>query len=257
MFERTKYFIIDMDGTLYLGDTLIPGADECLRRIEESGRDYYFFSNNSSNSIDICCARLANVGVPVPREKVMLSSYVAALTVKRDYPGKRVYLLGNSNLYDVFREMDVPLTQEDADIVMLGFDKDLTYERIRKACRMIANGAVFMATHPDVNCPTPDGYIPDTGAMIEMFAASTGKYPQVLGKPMKATVDYLTQTLSCSRDELAFVGDRLETDIRVGTDHGVPAVLVLTGVTDEEAVRQSSIRPDLILPSLRDLADYL
>ena len=168
-----------------------------------------------------------------------------------------MYLLGNSNLYDVFREMDVPLTQEDADIVMLGFDKDLTYERIRKACRMIANGAVFMATHPDVNCPTPDGYIPDTGAMIEMFAASTGKYPQVLGKPMKATVDYLTQTLSCSRDELAFVGDRLETDIRVGTDHGVPAVLVLTGVTDEEAVRQSSIRPDLILPSLRDLADYL
>ena len=257
MFERTKYFIIDMDGTLYLGDTLIPGADECLRRIEESGRDYYFFSNNSSNSIDICCARLANVGVPVPREKVMLSSYVAALTVKRDYPGKRVYLLGNGNLYDVFREMDVPLAQEDADIVMLGFDKDLTYERIRKACRMIANGAVFMATHPDVNCPTPDGYIPDTGAMIEMFAASTGKYPQVLGKPMKATVDYLTQTLSCSRDELAFVGDRLETDIRVGTDHGVPAVLVLTGVTDEEAVRQSSIRPDLILPSLRDLADYL
>ena len=257
MFERTKNFIIDMDGTLYLGDSLIPGADDCLRRIEESGRNYYFFSNNSSNSIDICCARLAKIGFAVPREKVMLSSYVAALTVRRDYPGKSVYLLGNRNLYDVFREMDVPLAQENADIVMLGFDTDLTYERIRKACRMIADGAVYMATHPDVNCPTPDGYIPDTGSMIEMFAASTGRYPQVLGKPMQATVDYLTETLSCSREELAFVGDRLETDIRVGVDHGVPSVLVLSGVTDEKLARESSIRPDLILPSLRELAAYL
>ena len=257
MFERTKYFIIDMDGTFYLSDGLIDGADDCVRRIVESGRDYYFFSNNSSHSIETCRARLAKIGFPVPREKVMLSSYVAALTVKRDYPGKSVYLLGNQNLYGVFREMDVPLAQEDADIVMLGFDTDLTYERIRKACRMIANGAVYMATHPDVNCPTADGFIPDTGSMIEMFATSTGRYPQVLGKPMTPTVDYLTETLSCSREELAFVGDRLETDIRIGTDHGIPSVLVLSGVTDEETARKSAIRPDLILPSLRELAAFL
>lgn len=257
MFERTKYFIIDMDGTFYLGDTLIPGADDCLRRIVESGRDYFFFSNNSSNSIETCRARLAKIGFPVPRDKVMLSSYVAAQTVNRDYPGKTVYLLGNRNLFDVFREKLVPLTQDDADIVMLGFDTDLTYERIRKACRMIADGAVYMATHPDVNCPTADGYIPDTGSMIEMIAASTGRYPIVLGKPMTPTVDYLTETLSCSREELAFVGDRLETDIRVGTDHGVPSVLVLSGVTDEQTARESSIRPDLILPSLRELAAFL
>ena len=188
----------------------------------------------------------------------MLSSYVAAQTVKRDYPGKRVYLLGNRNLYDVFREMNVPLTQEDdADIVMLGFDTDLTYERIRKACRMLVGGAVYMATHPDVNCPTPDGFVPDTGSMIEMFAASTGRYPAVLGKPMTPTVDYLTETLRCTRDELAFVGDRMETDIRIGADHGIPTVLVLSGVTDEKTARESQIRPDLIVPSMRELANYL
>lgn len=257
MFERTKYFIIDMDGTFYLGDGLIDGADECARRIVESGRDYFFFSNNSSHSIETVRARLAKIGFPVPREKVMLSSYVAALTVKRDYPGKSVYLLGNENLYNVFRETDVPLAQDDADIVMLGFDTDLTYERIRKACRMIANGAVYMATHPDVNCPTPDGFVPDTGSMIEMFAASTGRRPKVLGKPMTPTVDYLTETLSCARDELAFVGDRLETDIRIGTDHRIPSVLVLSGVTDAKLAEESPIRADLILPSLRELAAYL
>lgn len=257
MFEKTKYFIIDMDGTFYLGDSLIPGADDCVRRIVESGRDYFFFSNNSSHSIETVRARLEKIGFPVPREKVMLSSYVAALTVKRDYPGKRVYLLGNRNLYDVFREMDVPLSQDDADIVMLGFDTDLTYARIRNAARLIANGAVYMATHPDMNCPTSDGFIPDTGSMIEMFAASTGRYPLVMGKPMTPTVDYLTDTLSCTRDELAFVGDRLETDVRIGTDHGVPSVLVLSGVTDEKMARESPIRPDLIVPSLREMADYL
>lgn len=257
MFERTKYFIVDMDGTFYLGDGLIPGADECMHRIVESGRDYYFFSNNSSHSIETVRARLEKIGFPVPREKVMLSSYVAALTVKRDYPGKSVYLLGNRNLYDVFREMEVPLAQDDADIVMLGFDTDLTYDRIRRACRMIANGAVYMATHPDVNCPTPDGFIPDTGSMIELFAASTGRYPQVLGKPMTPTVDYLTETLSCTRGELAFVGDRLETDVRVGTDHGIPSVLVLSGATDAKTAKESQIRADLVLPSLRELVSYL
>ena len=232
-----------------VGQQHILGRNGLLRRIVESGRDYFFFSNNSSHSIETVRARLEKIGFPVPREKVMLSSYVAALTVKRDYPGKTVY--------DVFREMEVPLVQEDADIVMLGFDTDLTYERIRKAAHMLANGAVYMATHPDMNCPTPDGYIPDTGSMIELFAASTGRYPQVLGKPMTPTVDYLTETLSCTRGELAFVGDRMETDIRIGTDHGIPSVLVLSGVTDEKTARESSIRPDLILPSMRELIRYL
>ncbi|MBQ7542802.1 MAG: HAD-IIA family hydrolase [Clostridia bacterium] len=257
MFEKTKYFIIDMDGTFYLGDTIIPGSDACLRRIEQTGRDYFFFSNNSSNSVDICCARLAKLGFPTPREKVMLSSFVAAEYILREYPGRTVYLLGNANLYDCMRSAGVPLVQENPDIVLLGFDTDLTYERIRKACRYLANGAIYLATHPDVNCPTADGFIPDTGSMIELFAASTGRRPTVLGKPMLPTVEYLMNKLSCTREELAFVGDRLETDIRVGVDHGVPAVLVMSGVTDDEILRRSTIRPTLTLPALRDLASYL
>ena len=257
VFDRTKYFIVDMDGTFYLGDSMIPGADTFLRAAEKSGRDWYFFSNNSSNSVATCRARLSKIGFPVSEEKVLLSSFVAADYILRQYPGKTVYLLGNGNLYDCFRAYGVPLVQEDPDIVVLGFDTDITYERIRKACTYIANGAVFLATHPDRNCPIAGGFMPDTGSMIELFAASTGRRPTVLGKPMTPTVEYLTQVLRCAPQELAFVGDRLETDIRIGTDHGIPAALVLSGVTDEALLQKSGSRPSVVVPSLRDLAEYL
>ena len=257
MFAGTRCFIIDMDGTFYLGDTLIPGADDCLRRIEESGREYFFFTNNSSNSLDICCTRLAKIGFPTPKEKVLMSSYVAADHILHNHPGETVYLLGNENLRQAMLETGVPLVQKDPDIVLLGFDTTLTYQRIWDACRYIAGGARFYATHPDVNCPIVGGFKPDTGAMIEMFAASTGVRPTVLGKPMQPTVDYLTRKLGCEAEELAFIGDRLETDIRIGADRGIPTVLVMTGATNERILASSPIRPSLVLPSMAELQNYL
>ena len=259
LFEKTKFFIVDMDGTFYLGNNIIPGADDALRAVQESGRDYYFFSNNSSHSVETCRSRLERIGFPVPADKVILSTFVAGRFLLREYPGKPVYLLGNSNLYALFRSMGVPIAtgETDAQIVMLGFDTDLTYARIRTACDLIRAGKPFFATHPDVNCPVPGGFIPDAGAMIEMFYASTGVRPRILGKPMTASVDYLTRRLLCERDELAFIGDRLETDIRIGTDHNIPTVLVLSGATTAEMAQRSSIRPTLILSSLAELPRYL
>ena len=257
MFQNTKYFIVDMDGTFYLGDTIIPGADEALRAVEASGRQYFFFTNNSSNSVQTCCDRLHNIGFPTPTKKILMSSYVAADHILQYHPGKTVYLLGNGNLRAVMREMGVPLVRDNPDIVLLGFDTTLTYARIWKACRFIANGALFYATHPDVNCPLLGGFNPDTGAMIEMFAASTGVRPIVLGKPTQATVDSLTRRLQCKPTELAFIGDRLETDIRIGADRGIPTVLVLSGATDEQTLAASHIHPTLVLPTLADLVHYL
>ena len=257
MFAGTKYFIIDMDGTFYLGDTLIPGADDALREIERSGRGYYFYTNNSSNSLETCTERLRHIGFPTPREKVLMSSYVAAEHILHHHPGKTVYLLGNGNLRNVMLETGVPLVEDDPDIVLLGFDTELTYQRIWDACRFLANGALYYATHPDVNCPVVGGFKPDTGAMIEMFAASTGRRPVVLGKPMQPTVDYLMRTLHCRSDELAFIGDRLETDIRIGTDRGIPTILVMTGATDDAILAASAIRPMLVLPSIAQLPQYL
>ena len=257
MFERTEYFIVDLDGTFYRLDEAIPGAADCLRRIRAVGKDFCFFSNNSSHSAGQICARLARMGFPVPQEKVLLSSDVAAEYVLREYPGKTVFLLGNANLYEIFRQKGVPLVTDNPDIVMAGFDTDLTYARMCDACRFLADGAIFLATHADLNCSTPYGYMPDAGAIQAMLIASTGRCPTVLGKPMRPTLDYLTQKLHCRAEALCFIGDRLETDIQIGADNGLPTVLVMSGVTDEATLQKSAIRPTLTLPAMGDLIAYL
>lgn len=257
VFEKIKYFIIDMDGTFYLGDTMIEGADEFIKNAKEKGKDFCFFTNNSSNSVELCCDRLRKIGFPVPGEKVILSSDVAVSYIRNNYDGKKVYLLGNRNLYDCFEKGGIMLCDDEPDIVVLGFDTDLTYERLRKACNYIANGAVYIATHPDMNCPTKDGFMPDTGAMIEMIAASTGRRPLIVGKPTVHTVNYVADFLGCKKEELAFIGDRLETDIKIGFDNGITSALVMSGVTDEKMLFESEIRPTVSARDLRELSQYL
>lgn len=257
LFAKTKYFIIDMDGTFYLSNNLIEGSVDFIDKLKETGRDFYFFTNNSSNNVEVCREKLANMGFPVDENRVIVSSHVAAAYLKKNYPGKRVYLLGNENLTGDMQRAGINLVKENPDIVLLGFDTTLTYDKIRKAAKYIDEGALYIATHPDMNCPTADGYMPDTGSMIELFAASTGKRPLVLGKPMTPTVDYITEMLDCERDELAFIGDRLETDIAIGMKHNIPCVLVYSGVTSPEEYEKSSVKADLTVENLKELAEYI
>ena len=257
LFAKTKYFIIDMDGTFYLSDNLIEGSVDFIDKLKKTGRDYYFFTNNSSNNVEVCRKKLANMGFPVDENKIIISSHVATAYLNKNHPGKRVYLLGNENLTGDMQKAGINLVDENPDIVLLGFDTTLTYEKIEKAAKYIDEGALYIATHPDMNCPTADGYIPDTGSMIELFAASTGKRPLVLGKPMTPTVDYITDLLGCERDEIAFIGDRLETDIAIGMNHNIPGVLVYSGITSPEDYAKSSVRADLAVENLKELAEYI
>lgn len=257
LFDKTKFFIIDMDGTFYLDGNIIPGSDEFIRALLESGRDYRFFTNNSSNNVEVCLKKLADMGFPVDDTRIVISSHVAIDYLKRNYPGKKVYLLGNELLTADMLEGGINLVEENPDIVLLGFDTTLTYQKLWDAVKYIEAGAVYIATHPDINCPTAGGYKPDTGSMIELLAASTGKRPIVLGKPMTATVDYLTELLGCKRDELAFIGDRLETDIAIGQNHGIPGVLVYTGVTTPEQYAASPIKASVDVANMKALCKYL
>ena len=257
IFKNTKYFIIDMDGTFYLGNGIIEGADGFIKKLTESGRDFRFFTNNSSNNVQVCCAKLEKMGFPVGEDKIIISSHVAIDYLKKNHPGQGVYLLGNERLTNDFLNEGIKLVDENPDVVMLGFDTTLTYEKINKAANYIANGVTYLATHPDLNCPTAEGFMPDTGSMIELFAASTGKRPKVMGKPMAETVDYITHMLGCSRDDIAFVGDRLATDIAIGANHGIPSALVLSGVTTLEEYEASGIKASVVAEDLAALAEYL
>lgn len=256
-FSNTRYFIIDMDGTFYLDSELIEGSPAFIRKLRETGRDFRFFTNNSSNNVSVCAQKLAAMGFPVDDDKIIISSHVTIDYLNRVHPGKSVFLLGNALLTEDFRQGGISLTDEDPDIVVLGFDTTLTYQKLWDAVRFLEAGAIYIATHPDMNCPTADGYMPDTGSMIELLAASTGRRPLVMGKPMTATVDYITALLGCERNELAFVGDRLATDIAIGADHGIPSALVFTGVTSPSVYETSAIRADVAVLRLADLCEYL
>ena len=257
VFEKTKYFIIDMDGTFYLGGEIIEGADRFIDKALATGRDFRFFTNNSSNNVEVCCEKLKKMGYPVSEDKIIISSHVTIDYLNKNHKGERVYLLGNKRLTNDFIKGGINLVDEDPDIVVLGFDTTLTYEKINKAANYIAGGAVYIATHPDFNCPMANGFMPDTGSMIEMFAASTGKRPLVMGKPMTHTVDYITSLLGCQRDEIAFIGDRLATDIAIGADHGIPCALVLTGVTTTQEYETAGIPASVVAESLEALGEYI
>ena len=258
LFANTKYFIFDMDGTFYLGDKMIPGAGDFARSLAGHGLDYRFFTNNSSNSEEVCMAKLAKMGFPVEPGRVVLSSDVASDYLNTRRPGARVYLLGNERLTADMLRAGITLVQEEPDLVLLGFDTTLTFEKITKAANWIAAGLPYYATHPDMNCPMGDGFWPDTGSMIALFEASTGRRPVVFGKPERTTIDYLTRLLHCAPGELAFVGDRLETDIAIAAKHGIPSVLVLTGVTTlEEYETQTEVKAGLVVESMADLGKYV
>ena len=258
LFANMKYFIFDMDGTFYLEDEMIPGADGFARKLHEVGLDYRFFTNNSSNSAALCSAKLGKMGFPTPEERIVLSSDVAADYLVTHCAGQRVYLLGNERLTADLQRAGVTLVEDEPDLILLAFDTTLTYEKINKAANWLAAGLPYYATHPDVNCPLKVGFMPDTGAMIALFEASTGRRPQVFGKPMRTTVDYLTKRLNCEPEELVFVGDRIETDVAIGYNHGIPSVLVLTGATSLEAYEaQDKIKAGLVVDSLAALGDYI
>ncbi len=258
MFKNTKYFIIDMDGTFYLGDKIIPGASDFINHIKSRGKDFYFFTNNSSHDARECMVKLDKIGFPTPEDKIIISSHVAIDFIKRNRKGKSVYLLGNENFTRDCLKAGLELTNENPDIVLLGFDTTLTYEKINRAANLLAEGKEYIATHPDKNCPLADGFMTDTGSMIEMFYASAGRRPDIIvGKPYSYTVDYVTNNLGCERDEICFIGDRLETDIAIGMKNGTKSALVYSGVTTPEMYEKSNIKATVAADNLYSLCEYI
>jgi HAD superfamily hydrolase (TIGR01450 family) len=258
VFAQTKYFILDMDGTFYLGDHMIPGAGAFTESLAAKGLDFRFFTNNSSNNEEVCIKKLAQMGFPTKPGRVVLSNDVAADFLQTQYPGQGVYLLGNERLtFDLLRA-GVRLVTNAPDLILLGFDTTLTYEKITKTANWLAAGVPYFATHPDKNCPMAEGFMLDTGSMIAMFEASTGRRPVILGKPARATVEYLCKRLQCRPQELCFVGDRLETDIAIGANNSLPTVLVLSGVTSRaDYDAQTKVRADLVAESLAQIAQWI
>ncbi len=253
----TKLFVLDMDGTFYLGDQILPGAADFLKAVEAAGKKYLFFTNNSSRSPRDYMAKLERMGCPITRDQIMTSGDVTIRYLQTHYADKTVYLVGTPPLVECFKEAGIKLVDDKPDIVVIGFDTTLTYEKLSNACTFIREGALFLATHLDINCPTETGFIPDCGAFCAAISLSTGKQPRYLGKPFKETVEMVLDKTGFAADEVAFVGDRLYTDVATGVKNGATGILVLTGETHMEDLAASEVQPNAIFDSLGEMGQRL
>ena len=252
-----RCFLLDMDGTVYLGGKLLPGVSECRDYLAASGRKHLFFTNNSSASVAHYVDKLHSLGWRTTADEVLTSGTATADYVSRQKRGASVYLLGTPELEGEFIGAGLTLTAENPDFVVLGFDKTLTYAKLETACRLIRAGVPFIATHPDINCPIEDGFIPDCGAMIELIRASTGVAPYIIGKPHPEIIRAAFERTGCRPEAMAVVGDRLYTDIATGKNAGILSMLVLSGETKHSDLEHASVKPDYVFANLGELAAAL
>ena len=257
LLKEIQLFVLDMDGTFYLGDRLIDGSLEFIEAVRRRGREFLFFTNNSSKSPVLYIEKLKRLGLEIERRQIMTSADVTMAFLKKNYPGASVYLLGTPALEESFCQAGIRLTRERPDVVTVGFDTTLTYEKLERACTYIREGAVFLATHMDVNCPTEDGFIPDCGAICAAISLSTGAAPRYLGKPFPETLEMILAAAKGTAGQTAFVGDRLYTDVAAGVNNGAKGILVLSGEATLKDVEESPVKPDGIFDSLGEMARCL
>ena len=258
--DSKKLYIFDQDGTIYLGGIVFPCAVKFINHLRASGKRVMFFTNNASHNPKYYLDKLTRLGFAPDRSEILTAGDVTAEFLLRHRAGKTVYLVGTPELEAQFKEAGVNLVGDDAekaDIVVTSFDTTLTYKKLEIACDHIRHGAEYLCTHPDFNCPTETGFIPDSGAIAALVTASTGVEPTYLGKPYATTIDMIGEVTGIDRADMCIFGDRLYTDIALGKRHGVTSVLVLSGETKQADVdrAEDKDKPDFVYADLGAVMD--
>ena len=249
---------LDMDGTVYLGEQWIDGAKDFLKAVEDAGKTYLFLTNNSSRNPRAYVEKLGRMGLEIGEERIVTSGQATIDYLKRKFPGKKVYLLGNELLKAEFEEEGICLEEKNAEVVVVGFDTTLTYEKMCRVCDFVREGLPYISTHPDYNCPTETGFIPDAGAIHAFIHASAHRFPDhIIGKPNGDIMDYLARRAGVSKAQTAMVGDRLYTDVAAGVNNGYTGILVLSGEAGLEDIEREKIIPDLIFDSVKEMMPFL
>lgn len=250
-------FVLDMDGTINLGENLIPGAKEYIEYMQKNGVPFYFFTNNSSKAPGDYVKKLERLGFTgMTRENIMTSGDVMIHYLKT-HGGQRIYLAGTPELETQFRQAGftlLPSDTETADFAVLGFDKTFNFEKADAISRLVTAGVPFLATNIDRVCPLEDGkFCPDCGSMACMITHATGIEPKFVGKPFKETVDYILAKTGSLREKTAMVGDRLYTDVKTAVNGGIVGVAVLSGEITYQDIEDGDVAPDYILDSVYDI----
>ena len=251
--SATKSYLLDMDGVLVRGNQPIPGAQHFIERLIEAEAKFAILTNNPMFTPRDLQHRLANAGLNVPAERLYTSAMATAQFLHSQMPGGSAFAIGESGLTGALHDVDYVLTEHDPDYVVLGETTNYNFEQISKAVRLVAAGAMFIATNPDPVGPSDKGMQPACGAMAALIESATGVKPYFVGKPNPLMMRSALRFLGAHSESTVMVGDRMDTDVIAGVESGVETILVLTGVTREEQVNRFPYRPMHILPSVAEI----
>lgn len=253
IFQNKKIVFLDMDGTIYLGEKLIQGTENFLSTLRKKGIKYYYLSNNSSRSKADYVSKLKHLGIPATTEEIILSTD-GVIDFLHSRKTEKTYVVGTQSMKDMFIQAGIEVDSQNPDYIVLGFDTELDYGKIRTAALFLQRGIPMLATHKDLVCPTQDGPIPDVGAMLALFEKATGKTPEkIFGKPNTEMLDYIIKRHKTTADELVIIGDRIYTDMEMATQIGCDFILVLSGETQRNDLPQLKSKPSLVVDNIGQL----
>ncbi len=245
-----KLYLFDMDGTLYLGQRLYAFTKELLGWIKDSGRQYLFVTNNSSKSVADYIKKLEHMGITAQYEDFVTSSQATAYYLSQHHKQDRLFVCGTKSLKEELLQAGFVLTEnpDEVDCIVMGFDTELTFQKLETVSKLLCTRDIpYIATNGDYVCPTEFGSVPDCGSVCDMLYNVSGKRPLVIGKPATLIPELAMARTGYKKEETAMIGDRLYTDICCGLNAGILSVLVLSGETDDEMLKHSDIKPDIVL----------
>ena len=249
--QSIGFYLLDMDGTLYLGDQLYPFTKELLKTFRETGRKYLFLTNNSSKSTEDYVKKLGKLGIEATTEDFQTSAQATAFYLKKYHPGKRLYVCGTASFQKELESQGFEITQdlEKTQCLVMGYDTELTYQKLIDVSKLLLGkpDLPYIATNPDLVCPTEFGSVPDCGSVCIGIKNATGKEPIVIGKPSPLMPQLAMDKLGVSKEEACVVGDRIYTDVKSGLNAGITGILVLSGETTLEILNESLDKPHLVL----------
>ena len=253
--DKLKLVLFDLDGTVYLDGRLIPGATDFFARLDDAGVQYAYMTNNSSQSPKQYVKKLQTLGLNATPDNI-LTSCEATLLMLRDLDlGPELFVLGTGAFREFLTENGYQVEAANPKAVLVGFDKELDYDRLTRATRLLTDGVPLVASHPDMLCPSSEGPLPDAGVLLAAFKAAANAKPiAIAGKPHRWIVSLAREKFKVACRNMAVIGDRLATDIRMANRNKMRSVLVLTGVTKKEELAVGRIQPTLVVNSIADLA---
>lgn len=261
LLQNMKLFLFDMDGTLYLGDRLFDFTVELLETIRATGGKYLFMTNNSSKSVEDYITKLAKLGIQAAREDFMTSSQATAYYLHKHHAGQTLYVCGTESLKKELRQEGFTVTTDidRVECIVMGFDTELTFQKLHDVSYLLLTRPElpYIATNPDLVCPTEFGSVPDCGSICAAIKNATGREPLVIGKPSPLMPELAMDRTGISKEQTCVVGDRIYTDIKSGLNAGVTGILVMSGETTPEILAESPDKPHLVLQDASQILNAL